>query len=397
MGLSNPSRPGLRPVLRTAVVLGDSITAANATLVNGMWHFGNSFSEKGVWRAGMRALYNAGVPGEKSFQIVARLTSQVLAYNPDVCIIMSGTNDVTSGSFGTAANAAYMNYIEQMVTGCLNAGVLPVICVPPAKTGTPDAYKNRYFYYMLCEYYGIPLVDMCQATIDTNDTFGGWIANLTIDGTHPSSYGTDLMADLLVPALQNPYTHKFSRLPYFGVFPETVFGEMSNLLYNSNFLHLHSASPVNEPDAWSINQTNAFLSYEDAAFPYTGKTVVYRKTDQAQVLLLNSNNVDISDGGFVPGDTMFCSVRVALRNVGALDYNKGLNVQMQFSTGDYLQFESNSGMNEDVIFSGEAKVPAGTTWIQMSIATSQSGEYRVNNPTIINKTRWQALWQPGKQ
>jgi lysophospholipase L1-like esterase len=383
--------------MRTAVVLGDSITAANAALVNGIWHFGNSFSEKAAWRAGMRVLSNAGVPGEKSFQIFARLQRDVLALQPDMCIIMSGTNDVYADTFGTASAAAYMNYVEGMVTGCINAGILPVICVPPAKTGVSDAYKNRYFYYLLCEHYGIPLVDMCQATIDVNDILGGWRSGLTIDGTHPSNDGTDLMADMLVPALLNPYTHKLARLPYFGIYPETVWGETSNLLYNSNFIHLHASTPADEPDAWSTNQTNATVTYEDATFPYTGKTFVYEKSDDAQVLLLNSNDVAVADGGFVAGDTLYCAVRIDLRNVGPIDYNAGLSVQMQFDGGDMIQFESNSGMNEDVIFCGEAKAPSGTTHVNLIIATSKSGTYRVNNPTIINKTRWQSLWQPGKQ
>lgn len=392
--LNNPRRPNFRPTLRTAVVLGDSITASSFAQVNGQMHFGLSFSEKAAWRAGMKVLYNAGVPGQTSAQIYSRLQTDVLARQPDACIIMSGTNDVTAGTFGTPAAAAYMNYIEKMVLGCLSAGIYPFICVPPAKTGVPDAYKNRYFYYLLAEFYGLPLIDMCAATIDVNDSLGGILAAYTIDGTHPSAAGTDRMAALLAPVLLNPQ-HNLARLPYLSVFPETSFGAPGNLLYNGNFIHLTS----NIPDGWTVNATNATVSYPPPIYPYTGNTYRYVKSDTAQVLLLNSFNVGVANGGYVVGDTLHVAVRVASSNMGPINYSAGLNVEMTYDNpaGDAFQFESVSGINEDQIFSGLSVVPSGTNNAQLVLALSQSGTYLVNNATIINRSRYQSLWQPGLQ
>ncbi|TDN70406.1 SGNH/GDSL hydrolase family protein [Paraburkholderia sp. BL10I2N1] len=396
MALNNPTPPAFKPVLRTMIPLGDSITQANSGETNGYWQFGNSFAEKAAWRAGLRLISNAGIFGQKSYQIAARLQSDVLAYSPDCITIMAGTNDVPVNTFGTVAAASYMNYIEQIVHGCINSGVYPFIVVPPAKTGVPDAYMNRYFYYLLAERYGVPLVDACTATINAADPLGGYVTAYTIDGTHPNAAGTDEIARPTAALLRNPY--QFRRLPYFGIFPETTDSAPANMLINGNFVNFIGPNLA----GWTSDTGNGTVTYEPTlGYPYTGKTFVYTKPGTANSYLLNSNAIGVADGGFAAGDTLAFSGCIATSGMTVTSEIQGLLVQIMTNNGSgwsqLVSMVNNGQEPEQKIYQHEFVIPAGVQYIQVAISASIPGTYRVNNLTLVNKSRYQRLWQPGKQ
>ncbi len=80
---------------RTFVALGDSLTA---------WVFApgsHTPSTSGTWPALLAGLtdhltlvHNAGVPGNLTGQMLARLRRDVFAYSPDTLLVMGGTNDI---------------------------------------------------------------------------------------------------------------------------------------------------------------------------------------------------------------------------------------------------------------------------------------------------------------
>ncbi len=77
------------------VVLGDSLSAW--TFDRGSW----IASRQGTWPAlldrldpDLELLNNAGVPGNTTAEMLSRLRADVLAYHPDVLLVLGGTNDI---------------------------------------------------------------------------------------------------------------------------------------------------------------------------------------------------------------------------------------------------------------------------------------------------------------
>lgn len=74
---------------------------------------------------------NAGVSGNTTAQMAARVTADVVAYNPKVCLVLGGTNDAAAGT-GSAVTIANLISIFDALVG---AGIRPVACTVPPRTG----------------------------------------------------------------------------------------------------------------------------------------------------------------------------------------------------------------------------------------------------------------------
>jgi lysophospholipase L1-like esterase len=96
---------------RRFVALGDSLTS---------WSFAAgsaSASTAGTWpsllaslHADLKLVHNAGVPGNTTAQMLARLARDVFAYSPDVLFVMGGTNDI-GDNWGTSVIVANLRSI----------------------------------------------------------------------------------------------------------------------------------------------------------------------------------------------------------------------------------------------------------------------------------------------
>lgn len=123
-------QPVLQPVLRpvggvrrvapwysrrdvaTVVLIGDSLTSDNgqtgtgsyqySTHANGLFTWANALAD-----ARFTVIKNSGVGGQNSAQILARFSTDVVAYAPRVVVIMAGTND-TGSAAETIANLQSM-------------------------------------------------------------------------------------------------------------------------------------------------------------------------------------------------------------------------------------------------------------------------------------------------
>lgn len=78
---------------------------------------------------------NSGVSGNTSAQLLARLASDVIAPDPDVCAVMIGTNDMAAAHENDTANsamiAAYVANMEEIIDDLEAASIVPVIVTPP--------------------------------------------------------------------------------------------------------------------------------------------------------------------------------------------------------------------------------------------------------------------------
>jgi lysophospholipase L1-like esterase len=189
---------------RTFVALGDSLTA---------WAFApgsTSPGTNGVWpsvlegqESSLILLKNAGIPGNTTSQMLARLERDVLAYSPDVLFLMGGTNDI--GLDMSIPNA--IGNIRQIVETAKTDGITVVLMtVPPVNDDYNYRMANRAEYNAdlasLASQEGILLVDVFSALATPDGSLAS--AYSAFDGLHLSQQGEQAVAQAVCRALHPP-------------------------------------------------------------------------------------------------------------------------------------------------------------------------------------------------
>lgn len=188
--------------------------------------FGDSITKRGYNENLGRLLdvdtVNTGVGGHNSAQGLHRMQKDVLDHDPDVVVILFGTNDSrvdSTRAFVSAQN--YATNLNKMIDACISQHAKVVLCtLPPIDQ---DAYFKRHeradfvavggLNKLLAEYRDaairvgsarqIPVVDLNTLLLQTPE----W---LSPDGVHPSERGTaiiaKLVADTVAPLLRDHAT-----------------------------------------------------------------------------------------------------------------------------------------------------------------------------------------------
>ena len=167
----------------TFVALGDSLTAWPA---NEPWPVRLDAED-----ARLRMVNNAGVPGDLTSEMLARLDSDVLAYKPDVLFVLGGTNDV--GHYISAATT--IRNLKAIIVAAKAKGIRVILLTIP-----PDSYPymaapidslNSAIVH-LGNAYGLLVVDI-HAALSTSA--GVYVPKYTSDGLHFSALGAQKVAD----------------------------------------------------------------------------------------------------------------------------------------------------------------------------------------------------------
>ena len=152
-------------------------------------------------------LVNAGVSGNKVYDLYLRLEEDILAKGPTLVVLFIGINDVwhkfskRTGTDITRFEAFYVAIINKLAS----AGIKIVICTPtvigehPAFAREEDEELNAFSHLIrnISTRYNVPLVDCRKAFIeylvDNNDTN---VAKgvLTNDEVHLNQQGNHLVA-----------------------------------------------------------------------------------------------------------------------------------------------------------------------------------------------------------
>jgi lysophospholipase L1-like esterase len=178
------------------VILGDSLIATNETSSSTAITRSDSSSAHAAFASGGRLWYpkNAGVAGETSAQILARVDSDVVAFAPHIGVIAAGTNDARVG----VSRADFSTNIAAIVKKFRAAGIFPVLrTVPPiydtSAAGGESAARRRVSEYnaWIKEWapaQGIPVVDLYSEFVDPTNgrirspyAYGDGI-HFTVDG-----------------------------------------------------------------------------------------------------------------------------------------------------------------------------------------------------------------------
>jgi len=144
---------------------------------------------------------NAGVPGEDSAAILARMDSLIDAYpHASIFHILAGTNDHTN------AWPAAVDNIESMADKCLNAGIPFILCQVPQRPWLMNGLNSAIV--ALCRERGF------SPTIDYYTPFqlpgGDSNTYFLSDGTHPNTLGYAVMKAVADPIICNKTAPKLS-------------------------------------------------------------------------------------------------------------------------------------------------------------------------------------------
>jgi lysophospholipase L1-like esterase len=172
------------------VFLGDSITEA--------WDLSVFFKGK--------PYVNRGISGQTTPQILLRFRQDAIALNPDIVVILAGTNDIAENTGPTSLGAIEDN-LKSMVDLARKNGVRPILAsVLPAAT-YPWKQEIRPIDKILAlnhwmnEYAGtegIGYVDYYSAMVNGQH---GLKPELSGDGVHPNEAGYTIMASIVADAI----------------------------------------------------------------------------------------------------------------------------------------------------------------------------------------------------
>lgn len=169
----------------TFVALGDSLTS-------GYGDSGPSWpSRLDTQDPYLRLLHNAGVPGDLTSGMRSRLSSDVVAYKPDVVFVMGGTNDI--GHYVSAATT--IANLRAIIVAAKAKGITVVLMtIPPdsypAWAGQINSLNSQIVH--LANSYVLAVVDV-HAALSTSD--GVYVDKYTVDGVHFSALGAQVVAN----------------------------------------------------------------------------------------------------------------------------------------------------------------------------------------------------------
>lgn len=373
------------------IPFGDSITQGSAVLASGYWQFGNAYAETSIYQAGPRyqIIRNAGIGGNTTTQMLARIATDVLAYSPDIVLLCGGRNDIVA-SMSNARILTCMGNLESMVRQMLQAGILPVIVTPPASSSTPiETRKLIPFYYLLAQAYGLPLIDFFRVTV--NPATGNYLSGYSGDGTHPNPTAVTAIAPFVAATLQN-ISASFCP-PYMSSFSDPNTGNFANLLANAAFAN--STSPPT-PNGWSVNSTNATQTLVAAtpsvSAPYNGNTFTYNKTLAGAAYALSGAGIGVG-AAYAVGDTLQFSGRINVTG-NAPATASGFSLALEGLPGGIVRPFTSCPYNGDFVFCHQFVVQAGNTSFTPTLFVNDVALYKVNNLTVFNLTSAAAIYTP---
>jgi len=137
---------------------------------------------------------NRGVPGERTFEGLARIETVLNQDKSKYLLLMEGTNDMTGG---IPSETAAFN-IEEMIKKCLQFDVYPLIAtiIPRSDLFWNLGIRDRTLLFnkllkKIVPSYSLPLADQYGIFMDFPDGY----LNLFSDGAHPNELGYELMAE----------------------------------------------------------------------------------------------------------------------------------------------------------------------------------------------------------
>lgn len=198
---------------QTIVAVGDSITKGDwDTNVSGGWvtRLGGKLSK--AYPHMMFDVRNAGVDGDTTSGVLARLSRDVLSYQPSLVLISIGTNDFDDG-----VSPSSFEVDLRMVVGQLRATVNPPIVVLVSMLPIAGQVASRLVEQR--RYNDIIRRTAATTGVGYLDLFDPWLAlgpsylrRLRHDTEHPNSIGYELLASTTAAFIEAGYLDQSGRV-----------------------------------------------------------------------------------------------------------------------------------------------------------------------------------------
>lgn len=203
---------GLPKLPQTAVTLGDSRTAAGEDA--------NSYKDRGWFQwlnilLGQRLdlLYNAGVSGDTTSQMLARVDSDVLAYNPGWVFHYGFVNDIQRAANDGSVSFAdgVIENLEQIYARSRSLGAkLVVLSETPSTLAYNTAAKREQANYIMnwqrqycARTPGCYFIDVYSPLLDITSATGAGFSGYSYDDLHPTGQGARKIADACFAVLDS--------------------------------------------------------------------------------------------------------------------------------------------------------------------------------------------------
>lgn len=178
--------------------MGDSITW--------IWNQSDRLQPQALLSAHLPDFVDAGISGNETSQMLARFDTDVMAYHPDVVVILGGVNDIKNSGVDPATIASN---IFAMVQKAESAGAKVIVgtvlsigiaYAPQTFLDQADPQIDALNKLLVAgaSAYGYTIVDYHPAMLAADGTANG---ALLIDGLHPNDAGYAVMWKVLKPLL----------------------------------------------------------------------------------------------------------------------------------------------------------------------------------------------------
>jgi len=244
---------------RTIVLFGDSITQACGVHPTNRGYFDwLNFKLKQAFDV----TYNAGVAGNSSAQMLARIQADVIAKRPNWCLVMGGSNDIAA-DVAAATTVANLQIIYNTLHGAkinvIASTLSPSTSFNSEARGTAWTTINQAIRDFATANPWLILADAGPEYLDTTQpTLAVPLANYTADGVHPTGLGaaslglkmyTDINANSLIQKLA----------PYTGLVTANI--DAGRIYYaNANQLMTGDATDHITAPAEGVHASNWFIS-----------------------------------------------------------------------------------------------------------------------------------------
>lgn len=267
-----------------AILLGDSITSIMGNYSSGsyiwaetrwfnvmQWKLGYPFifNQAADFTLDARIGHNAGVNGDTTTQMLARLETDVLAKNPDIVFILAGTNDLANSAI---TDTTVITNLQTMYEKILSTGAA-VVAIPilPRNSSSdwPNANQrkrhlkvNAWIKQYCRNKKGMIYLDLASPITNTSGEMNTLYSN---DGLHPNTLGGWVMG----LAAYNQMQYALPKLFDNGLYNPTddydaTYNQYGNLV-NGDFSGTGGTKTGSQvsgtvPDSWILVQTGTPVS-----------------------------------------------------------------------------------------------------------------------------------------
>lgn len=361
------------------IMIGDSITTHGATEnYAGIW----AWPTYACWHSNgaLFWLRNAGVSGNTLTQMNTRFAADVLAYNPQLILIMGGTNDADTSSLVTM-----QTQMTAMVNKAYAANIPVAVCaIPPlgAPTETQKlriAQFNAWLAVWASGRQGIHFIDI--HTPLTDPTTGLPLTGMIqVDNAHPTGKGARTMGETVANALA-PYM----ALTHLPTAPSKVYA--LNLISNGTFNGDANVDGVADNwDRWGSGGTVTLQN--DPGL--TGAKV--QRVVLAALGSSGRDGVSQAFGSISAGDRLRCSAYLATSGTEAGPAEAAFYLTWGAPDSSAQGMVSSLGDTSGVM-AMDVTVPAGVSDARISIdigcsatVTTATGTLEVGRVSVINLT-----------